>query len=86
MASETRTNAGRPVVADGMAMSTCGGADMPPAERNSAETGGMEHGSHVDVPAVAELAVNDVSDSEVAAAAVAAAILRHFGIPVFIVR
>ena len=86
MASETRTNVGRPVVADGMAMSTCGGADMPPAERNSAETGGMEHGSHVDVPAVAELAVNDVSDSEVAVPAKAGTILRNFSIRVFIVR
>lgn len=64
----------------------CRRADMPPRSALSAETAAWSIGANVDVPAVAEMAVSDVSDSEVAAAAVAAAILRHFGIPVFIVR
>lgn len=46
----------------------------------------MEHRSYVDVPDVAELAANGVSDPKSRRPPQAAVILRDFGIPVFIVR
>ena len=86
MASETRTNAGRPLEANGRHLSTCGYADMPPRSALSAETAAWSIGANVDVPAVAEMAASDVSDSEVAVPALAGTILRNFSIRVFIVR